>query len=298
MIRHIWNRWFGVRFRIHPLFSVMLLLSAITGYFIEIVTLFGVVLIHELGHAAAAKGFGWRLKEVQLLPFGGVAVTEESGSVPLWQEVVVVLAGPLQNVWMLLFGWAATSLGLFPEAWGSYFVQANLTIALFNLLPILPLDGGKLLQAAICLWLPYKTAMHCSLVISLASGSLMTLAACLYLLAGQGGIQLNWLLIGLFLLAVNGSDLKRLPYYFMRFLVHRETVWRRLAERGTLARPIVVRGHRRVSDIVKLFMRDKLHLVYVVDEQGRIDKVMPEKRLVDHYFDETKRSLPLSELFP
>ncbi|WP_019533492.1 site-2 protease family protein [Paenibacillus ginsengihumi] len=298
MIKQAWDRWFGVRVRIHPLFSVILLLSAITGYFIEIVTLFGVVLIHELGHAAAAKGFGWRLKEVQLLPFGGVAVTEESGSVPLWQEVVVVLAGPLQNVWLLMLGWAAASLGLLPEAWGSYFVQANLLIALFNLLPILPLDGGKLLQAALCLRLPYKTAMRCSLVISLAAGSLMTLAACLNLLAGQGGIQLNWLLIGLFLLAVNGSDLRRLPYYFMRFLVHRETVWRRLAGRGALAWPIVVGGRRSVSDIVKLFMRDKLHLVYVVDEQGRICKVMPETRLIDHYFDETKRSLPLSELFP
>lgn len=60
----------------------MLLISVLTGYFIETVTLFGIVFIHEMGHVVAAKSFGWRVKEVQLLPFGGVAVVEEPGAYP------------------------------------------------------------------------------------------------------------------------------------------------------------------------------------------------------------------------
>jgi len=142
-----WNVWFGVKYRIHPLFSIVLLLSVLTGYFIEIVTLFGIVLIHELGHVAAAKGFGWRVTEVQLLPFGGVAVVEEMGSVSVWQDIAVALAGPLQNFWMMPVGWVLTAIGVLPVEWGHYFIQANLLIALFNLLPVLPLDGGKVMRA-------------------------------------------------------------------------------------------------------------------------------------------------------
>ena len=81
----MWSRFnalFGVRFRLHPLFVLLLLLSAAVGRFLEIVTLFAVVLIHEIGHSAAAKAFGWKIREVMLTPFGGVVAADDDGSVP------------------------------------------------------------------------------------------------------------------------------------------------------------------------------------------------------------------------
>ena len=77
---------------------------AFTGYFLEAITLFGIVLIHELGHLTAAKGFGWRVQEVQLLPFGGVLIVDELGTTSTREELIVALAGPLQHVWMILVG--------------------------------------------------------------------------------------------------------------------------------------------------------------------------------------------------
>ncbi len=151
-----WNLWFGITFRFHPLFTLLLLLSVVTGYVVEMLTLFGIVLIHEMGHVAAAKSFGWDIREVQLLPFGGVAVVEEAAGTPAYQEAAVALAGPLQNVWMMLVGYMLMLLGIIPPVWGQYFIEANLLIALFNLMPVLPLDGGKVMQAVIGLWLPYQ----------------------------------------------------------------------------------------------------------------------------------------------
>ncbi|SFK69714.1 stage IV sporulation protein FB [Paenibacillus sp. 1_12] len=291
-----WNRWFGVPIRIHPLFSIVMLLSVAGGYFIEIATLFGIVLVHEMGHVLAAKGFGWRIKEVLLLPYGGEAVVEELGSVPVWQEVIVVIAGPLQNIWMMLIAYLLQWMGLVSEQWSAYFIEANLYIALFNLLPITPLDGGKLLGSLMSLWLPYHRVITLSCCLSLVLSLVVTILSVLHVVRG-GGIQLNLLMIGIFLIYSNWYSYKGRAYHFMRFLLHRETALVRLMGAGTMAQPIVVNGSRRIKDVVRLFMREKYHLVYVLDEHGSIRSVVSEQPLLYSYFNESKRGCAISELF-
>lgn len=70
-------RVFGIKITLHPLFGFIILASVFTGYFIELLILFGIVLIHELGHTTMASYFGWKVKGIELLPFGGVAVVEQ-----------------------------------------------------------------------------------------------------------------------------------------------------------------------------------------------------------------------------
>ncbi|MEK8131359.1 M50 family metallopeptidase [Paenibacillus filicis] len=292
-----WNVWFGISFRLHPLFTLLLLLSLLTGYAVEILTLFGIVLTHELGHVAAARSLGWRVREVQLLPFGGVAVMEEAPGTTAAHELAVALAGPLQNVWMMAVAYALTGLGVLPPLWGEYFIQANAIIAVFNLLPVLPLDGGKVMSALFGLWLPYQRTLQLASGVSLVFSLAIVAAAGLHAFAGKGGIQLNWLLIGLFLLASNWYERRGVPYRFLRFLLGREGKFDSRISRGTLAGPIVVQGQRKAGEIVRLFMRDRYHLVVVVDEQLRIRHIIPEQQMLDCYFDETKRERPVAELF-
>jgi stage IV sporulation protein FB len=290
-----WNRWFGTYYRFHPLFSIVILLSVFAGYFIETATLFAIVFVHELGHVMAAKSFGWRVKEVQLLPFGGVVVVDEQASVPAWQEIVVSLWGPLQNVWMILIALVLQGCGIISGDWAAYFIQANLFIALFNLMPVLPLDGGKIMQSCLSMWLPYHKVIVVSCVVSLALSAILVAASLLHML--RGGIQLNLLIIGLFLLYSNWYSYKSLSYHFMRFLINREIVMNRLIIEGTLAQPIVVNERIKVTDIVRLFIREKYHLVYVMDERGIIRTVLPEQPLLHSYFNESKRGCAISELF-
>ncbi|PZE19998.1 Zn-dependent protease [Paenibacillus xerothermodurans] len=272
-----------------------MLLSIIAGYFIETATLFAIVLVHEIGHVMAAKNYGWRVKEVQLLPFGGVAVVDELGSVPVKQEIIVALAGPLQNVWMILAAYVLKWAGVISHDWATYFIEANMLIALFNLLPILPLDGGKILQSCLTLWQPYYRAIALSSALSLVCSCLLIILSLLHVL--RGGIQMNLLIIGLFLLYSNWYSHKNLTYHFMRFLINRDTAVAPLIDKGTLAQPIIVNGRMKVSDIVRLFVRDKYHLVYVLDERGMIRIVLPEKPLLLSYFTESRRGCAISELF-
>lgn len=129
--------------------------------------------------------------------------------------------------------------------WWNYFIAANLLIGLFNLLPILPLDGGKMMQSVLSFLMPYHQAILYTTVLSVGLGALATAVA---LLSGMfGGIQLNLLVIGLFLVYSNWYSYRHLSFHFLRFLIAREARVREWMEAGVIAQPIVVSGQKPVG---------------------------------------------------
>ncbi|HEY0829172.1 MAG TPA: M50 family metallopeptidase [Bacilli bacterium] len=283
----------GTTYRLHPLFIMVMMVSVATGFFSELMTLFGIVVIHEIGHVAAAKSFGWRVKEVQLLPFGGVVVVDDQGSVNAWQEMVVALAGPLQNALMVGLAYLLVWCGIWEQDWAVYFIKANLIIGLFNLFPLLPLDGGKIMQSLLSLLLSYHRTIVCCTVISLLLSFVMVMVS---VYPGGQGIQLNLLLIGLFLFYSNWHDYKNLPYHFLRFLINRGEKVSLMMERGVLAQPIIVDHHITISQILRLFMREQYHLIYIVNQGGHIQAVLPEQKVLNYYFIDNKPSRAISEI--
>jgi stage IV sporulation protein FB len=288
-------RLYGIAWSVHPLFVLVMLASVVTGYFAELLTLFAIVLVHELGHVIAARGYGWTVREVKLLPFGGVAEVEEAGSVPAKEEAAVAIAGPLQNAWMAAAAWALGQLGWWNGDFADYVLRANLMIGLFNLLPILPLDGGKLMQAALGRTLTFHQSLIWSARISLVFSAMMTVYA-LIPAFHEGGIQANLLLLGIFLLLSNWTYNKNIPFLFLRFLTSRGAASARSVTKGAWAFPIVVSKRHTVGSALRLFKRDSYHLVVVMEERGRILAVIPEQRVVDGYLADGKPDRAVLEL--
>ncbi len=118
------------------------------------IALFASVLLHELGHAVAAKGFRVPVRRIRLMIFGGVAeLGDQSPSAT--SEFVIALAGPLVSI-MLAAGMAVTWLALqafdiFDPLIGllGYLASVNLMLAVFNMVPGFPLDGGRVLRAIV-----------------------------------------------------------------------------------------------------------------------------------------------------
>lgn len=272
--------------------------SIVTGYFAELITLFGIVLVHELGHVIVARGYGWTIREVKLLPFGGVAEVEDTGGLPAKEEAVVVLAGPLQNVWMGAAAWGMGQLGWWDSEWAAYVLQANIMIGLFNLLPILPLDGGKLLQVVLSRSLTYHQMLTWGARISLLLSAGMVLYAFSPLFQGGGrGIQLNLLAVGIFLFMTNWTYNRHIPFLFLRFLTSRGTASTRHIIRGVWAQPIVVSQRHTVTAALRLFKRDRYHLIVVMEERGRILGILPEQQLVNGFLEDGKPDRAVCDLF-
>lgn len=140
------GRILGVAVAVHPLLLVLLALAAAMGLLGQILVLLAVLVTHELAHLTAARVCGLEVARVELLPYGGVADVRGAGRDPL-VEAVVALAGPLNNLILLAASVALERAGWLAGPWVPPFQQANLAMALFNLLPALPLDGGRILLA-------------------------------------------------------------------------------------------------------------------------------------------------------
>jgi Zn-dependent protease len=115
-----------------------------------VVLLYVSVLIHELSHCAVARAFGLSVRRIILYPLGGFSEIEREPPTPL-QEFAVSAAGPAIS--LVLAGLAALVTRVVPDGLPNLLIdqlfRANLLVAIFNLLPGLPLDGGRIFRAAI-----------------------------------------------------------------------------------------------------------------------------------------------------
>lgn len=143
-----------------------------TPFFLGLVAaigLFAGVVLHELGHAATAKRFGVKTKEITLWFLGGLAQLDE---IPRQKgaEAIVAIAGPLTSLLVAGVSWSLWSI-IPQSAHAAQFVLGYLTymnafLAIFNLFPALPLDGGRVLRSLLALFLDYLKATRIAAFIS------------------------------------------------------------------------------------------------------------------------------------
>ena len=117
------------KIKFHPLFYLLLLLAIVTAQFQKVIEFMMIILIHELGHISVASLFHWKVKRVLILPFGGMVELEEKLNRPIYQEFLIAIAGPMTQTLFSFF----------------YLSKFHYPLLFFNLLPIYPLDGAKIL---------------------------------------------------------------------------------------------------------------------------------------------------------
>ncbi len=148
----------GIDVYLHPTFLFVLAFPQVTqgGWLGLSVVLagFGCVLLHEFGHALMARRFGIGTEDITLYPIGGVARLTRMPRSP-GAELLIALAGPAVNVAIAA---ALLVLGLIgaPPVWqafGVYLFWLNVVLAVFNMIPAFPMDGGRVLRALLSGWL-------------------------------------------------------------------------------------------------------------------------------------------------
>lgn len=161
------GRVFGVDLKVHGTLVALLAVAAIYSLFssgiggllntaLIVGALILSVTLHEFGHIAAASFFGNSTRGITLTPIGGVAQLEHEAE-GAGEEIVVALAGPAVS--FALAALAALPLLVFgPSTVAMVFLQVNLMLGVFNLLPAYPMDGGRVLRGVLWIWQGYFKA--------------------------------------------------------------------------------------------------------------------------------------------
>ncbi|MUK86979.1 stage IV sporulation protein FB [Ornithinibacillus sp. L9] len=213
-----------------------------------------IVFIHELGHYVVAKLFKWRIRSIVLWVFGGTMDTDEHGNRPIHEEALVTIAGPFQHIIIYLIVSLLPVYQVVPPSLIELILFYNTVILFFNLLPIWPLDGGKLLFLLLSSYFPYKKSYHVIIVFSMIVSVVLLIGQLVFY-----PFTLSTFLIMIFLFMENRSEWKQRYYVFMRFLLQRYEG--NFNHKGV--RSIVVPHQLSLMEVFALFQRDKKHTIYI-----------------------------------
>lgn len=121
-------------FKIHPIYILVAFICLFTGYFRLFVTTTLIILFHELGHIFMMLYFNVPIDKIIILPFGAITLTNDMVNRKLKQEFLIAIMGPIfQIIYYLIFK-------------NDYLKMIHYPLLIFNLLPIIPLDGSKILN--------------------------------------------------------------------------------------------------------------------------------------------------------
>ena len=154
------------KIKLHPLALFVLAAGLISGYFRYIMAIFMIVFLHELGHVFFAKLFKRKVVAITILPFGGLTKLEGKVSENIYEDLLIASGGIF---FQTILGFAIIFLYLRGSLDWDFFKflnTYNIFIIVFNLLPICPLDGYKMVRLICELAVPYKLAYGGAIIVS------------------------------------------------------------------------------------------------------------------------------------
>src|SRR5690625_2267923 len=273
---------------IHPILIIFIFISLATGTFTHLFIILLIVLLHELGHYLMAQFFNWRINRIMLWIFGGVMETDEHGSKPFREEFLVTIAGPVQHlfIYLLLYMNSLEGIHLVSTPIVDLVFYYNTLILIFNLLPIWPLDGGKILFLILSKFIPFRKAYNMNIIISMI-GSLFFLLIQILMYS----FNLSAFLIVMFLFMENRSEWKKRYYVFIRFLLNRYQGHSGLNN----VRNISVPYYTPLMKVFSQFYKDEKHFIYVTYPNKR-RQLLDENDCLHSYFYEKKVNVEIGDL--
>lgn len=262
--------------RVHPLLLVFFAVYFAAGMLERAAVALVALLAHEMGHLLVARQLGLTVKRLEVFPFGGVTYLENAYGLRPAQQILLALAGPLASAAVFVLGLGLMRHGYLTGKTGQFFLTVNFLLAAFNLLPGLPLDGGRILAAC----LARKKGVHRATHISARLGQIVGLAT----FSGGilGAVRSWWGLdiagVGLFLLWAATRELRFAPYLILhQILAHERELIRRRVLPGTV---IVSLEEASLIEVARFFRPGCFTLVAVVNHKGECQGILAEGEIV------------------
>ncbi|MGG4171474.1 M50 family metallopeptidase [Bacillus safensis] len=284
------NRWLLMltKIHIHPLLWVVMAFAILSGQIKPLLCLLVIVCVHELGHAAAACYYHWRIRRIFLLPFGGTVEVEEHGNRPLKEELAVILSGPLQHVPLQLMAWLFMEASLISHDVFTMFTFYNMAIFLVNLLPIWPLDGGKLFFLLLSIFYPFQRAHALAIKGSLVFFGLLTAGLLLF-----APLQFNGWMLLTFLAYSLVMEHRQRHYVRVRFLLER--YYGKKEQKVEKLIPLRASAEEKVYEVMARFQRGCKHPI-IIERDGVKMSQLDENELLHAYFSDRRTTSSMEEL--
>ena len=284
---------------IHVTFLLTAFVLAVSGYALHLVVFLGSLLFHEMGHIMAASWMGAEVLKVEVWPFGAMAKLERTWQLSPPAETLVAIMGPLNSGILLalttsLEQWVQRTRGIdlvahYPLL--GFLQSVNLYLFAVNLIPCLPLDGGRFLRSRLAFRTGYVQASAKMARFGLWCGAVLTVLGVMLLAAGRPYAPV--LIIGAVIWW--GAKEER-EDAVTRNVLDLLTKNDRLKQRKAIpVEEIMVLSDARVRDVVSKLRPSKYNVILVAGTRMRVMGRVPESKVLEAFYngevDKTMREL-------
>ncbi len=246
-----------MKIKFHYTYLIIAISFILTGYFSNLLVFTSIIIIHELGHYIVAKILNLNPIKITIYPFGGITKIDNMINTKIKDELLVAIAGILFQTIYFIIVIILYKHNILREYIYLEFKEYYLSILIFNILPIHPLDGSKILSLLLNKIVPYKITLKLNIIISILS---------LIVILSLNYYEFNYTIILILTVIIDNiiKYYKQINYYFNRFLLER------------YLHKLTYQKTRKINKIDHMY-KEKYHIIkknntYITEKQALIRK--------------------------
>jgi len=238
---------------------------------------YAIVIIHELAHIFTALYLKVKLDKIEILPFGVTMRIHSHYIKTPNDEIIIAIAGPISNIAMGLIALGLKNYGIIDDEMASFLIMANIGIALINIIPALPLDGGRVMKAALTLRWGYVKSFNFTMIITKISIVLIIIIGIAILIYTK--FNFSMLLIGAFLVANAISEQRGNKMIMIREILYSR---QKLVHCGTERAGVIAIMHNQPARrALKMLNYNKYYIINIIDDNMKIIGSITETQLIE-----------------
>ena len=246
-----------MKIEFHYTYIIIALSFIITGYFSNLIVFTSIIIIHELGHYITAKLHNIQVNKIIIYPYGGLTQINSPINTKISIDLKIAISGIVFQLIYYFIIYILYKNNIIREYIFKEFTTYNFSILFFNILPIHPLDGSKILNLLLSKILPYKLTLKLNIVVSL-----ITLIIIFYI----NYYQFNYTTILIITIILDNivKYYKEINYIFNKFLLER------------YLNKKIYKKNKTISKIENMY-KEKYHLIknknhYITEKQALKDR--------------------------
>lgn len=159
----------STKFKINNTVYILILLALLSGYIKHVTIIMLIIISHELGHVFFCLLFHISIDHIEIYPFGGITYINKHIHERIYKDIIISLGGIIFQIFLYYIFNIIYNYNIIVYTTYHLFIKYNLNIIIFNLLPIIPLDGSKFILSILTKFFPYKRSYTLMILISIIS---------------------------------------------------------------------------------------------------------------------------------
>lgn len=245
------------------------------GFNGDLLIAFIMVILHEFAHYFMARYFGLKYGNIEILPFGAVLNINDFDEVSLKEDLIISLSGPIFNL-VLAALFYILHLHSNRSIINSLFLT-NAALGIFNLIPALPLDGGRILRNLIAVKIRYRSANFAAIIISMCIGTIFMLYYIYCFFRGQTNLSFG--IIALYIIIYSFREKERIAYIIMSDIVKKKF---KFIKRGYIEnKSFSIYNKNDLLKALSLIEKNKYNIFTVLDNELRVVDIIYEEEILE-----------------